>query len=234
MSSHGVVTYLCPFCGLELAVSDAAAACVYCGTRVEGDYVCARGHCICEACRLADPPELIAAACAHSVTPDPRKTADLIMRHPSWPAHGPQHHLLVAPVLLTALGAAGVLPRAAALLPAALERCAGIPAGACASRGDCGACAGAAAALSLLLRAGFASGRERNLVLETMAAGLLLLAGQGAGRCCKQSVYAALEAAEQTLASELGIRLDSPPRPCAFAAAVPDCRGKSCRYHEHA
>jgi hypothetical protein len=232
MSSHGVVTYLCPFCGLELNPSAGEAVCVYCGARVEGDYVCARGHYICEACRLASPPELVAAACGRSDATDPREIADLIMRHPAWPAHGPQHHLLVAPVLLATLGNAGHLPGAAALFPAALERSDGIPLGACASRGDCGACTGAAAALSILLKAGFASGRERNLVLETLAAGLLLLAGQGKGRCCKQSVYAAIEAAGKIMSAELGIQLSLRPRPCAFAAVIPDCRKESCRYYE--
>jgi hypothetical protein len=232
MTGHRDTTYFCPFCESELVESAAEATCVYCGIRNRGDWVCQRDHYICEACRLASPQELIAAACAHTGSADPREIADLIMRHPSWCNHGPQHHLLVAPVLLAALGNAGHLGEAANRLPAALKRSAGIPPGACATRGDCGACTGAAAALSILLKAGYASGRERNLVLRTLAAGLLLLAEQGEGRCCKQSVYTALEAAGQILTAELDIRLASPSRPCVFAARIPDCRRESCRYYE--
>ena len=130
-------------------------------------------------------------------------------------------------MLLAALGNAGHLSEAANRLPAALKRSAGIPPGACATRGDCGACTGAAAALSILLKAGYASGAERNLVLRTLAAGLLLLAEQGEGRCWKQSVYTALEAAGRIRTAELDIRLDSPPRSCVFAAGIPDCRRES-------
>jgi hypothetical protein len=232
MDGRGQVGYACPFCGQVLKQSGGEAVCAYCGDLAAGDWVCPQGHYICETCRLASPRELIAIACGRSGSTNPREIADLIMRHPNWHDHGPAHHLLVAPVLLTALGNAGRLPGAADLLSAALKRSDGIPLGACASRGDCGACTGAAAALALLLKATYGSGRERNLVLKTLATGLLLLAGQGEGRCCKQSVYAGLEAAGQILSAEMGIRLALQPQPCVFAARIPDCRGESCRYHE--
>lgn len=222
--------FLCPICGQELREAHAWLACSFCGILEEGEWGCPNGHSQCEGCRLAEPAEIIERVCAQSQESDPVQIADLLMSHPSFHAYGPEHHLLVAPVLLAALRNIG-RPINAEKIEMALRRLADIPVAVCASRGDCGAAVGVGCALSLVTGATIHSGRERSLALRGTAHALERLADLGGSRCCKQSVYASIEEGCRLFREELGLELPSHTIQCRFAAKSPECRKDRCVYY---
>lgn len=224
------MSYPCVVCGGELAEVDTVTACTFCGRESPAHYLCAAGHHICEECQLADWPQVVERVCAGTRERDPAAIANLIMKHPMAVMHSPQHHILVAPVMLAALHNRGLRPLRPGRLPSAIKRTQGIPFGACGTRGECGAAMGVGALVSILTGATYKKDRERSLALQAAAEALLAIAEAGGPRCCKQSVYVALETASAFLKRELGIDLPVEPR-CEFAARNGECKKERCRYY---
>lgn len=220
----------CFLCGGVLEPVSAVAVCTFCGQEAPAQLLCAAGHHICEECQLASWPEVVERVCAGSRQEDPAAIANLIMKHPMSVMHSPQHHILIAPVILAALHNRGLRPLKPGRLASAIERTVGIPLGVCGSRGECGAAVGAGAVVSILTGAGFMKDRERSLALQATAEALLAVARAGGPRCCKQSIYLTLETASRFLKNELDIDLPTAPR-CEFAARNPDCKQDRCLYY---
>lgn len=208
--------------------------CAYCGTHEETDWICPESfnHYICETCRLSIPGDVIETVCKHTSSNDAWEIATLIMKHPVFSQHGVEHHVLVAPVILTALMNNKQIEFDRDSVKGVLKRTADIPPGVCGSRGDCGASVGAGATVSILLKASFKSGKERSLVMKTTANAMLKLAKMGGGRCCKQSVYAAIETCKDILKQELNLELVIGRNTCSFSGLIADCKMKECPYYE--
>ena len=224
------VAFCCSLCGTELLESSQLQICSYCGAEEECEWLCPRGHYVCEECRTASPEEAIERTCLATTNPDPVGIVDLIMKHPVFSQHGPEHHLLVAPAILAALRNQGH-PVKEGAIRVALHRMADIPVAVCGTRGDCGACAGLGCAVSLLTGATFRSDRERSLALRGTARALTHVAQLGGPRCCKQSVYGTLDAAAGFLSSELGITFPvSAAIHCAFPEVTEECKRERCVY----
>ncbi len=223
------MNYPCVICETELIAEEGLAVCSFCGQESLMEYRCPHGHAVCEDCQLATPVQVIERVCAGTREQDPVAIANLIFKHPGMIMHGPYHHQLIAPVLLTALSNSGQIAFQPADLPAALKRTADIPAAVCGLRGDCGAAAGAGAAVSILTKATYLKDRERSLALQATAAALLAIAEAGGPRCCKQSVYLTLETTAEFLSRELNLKLPLQVH-CESAARNAECKGERCRY----
>lgn len=224
------VAFYCPLCGVELLEKSRLQTCSYCGAEERCEWLCPQGHYVCESCRTASSEEIIERLCVATTNPDPLEIVDLIMKHPVFNQHGPEHHLLVAPTILAALRNQGCSVRKGAIR-AALRRMGDIPVGVCGTRGDCGACAGLGCAVSLLTGATFRSDRERSLALRGTARALMDAAQLGGPRCCKQSVYATLQAAAGFMSSELGVAfVVSDVIHCAFSQVTEECKRERCVY----
>lgn len=224
------MSYLCVVCGEQLEQVDTTARCTFCGNDFHAQYICAHGHGICDECQGADWPAVVERVCEGSRETDPATIVNLIMRHPMSIMHSPQHHILVAPAVLAALRNKGVLELKPGRLASAIERTQGIPLGACGTRGECGAAVSVGALVSILTGASFAKNRERSLALEATAEALLTIADAGGPRCCKQSVYLALETAAVFLTEELNLDLSVDPH-CEFAARNDMCKQERCKYY---
>lgn len=225
------MAYRCSVCRADLVERPSRGACSFCGREEPSDWSCPNGHLVCEACRAAEPEELVTRVAAAARETNPVAVAERILTHPAFGASGPEHHLVPAASILAALRNAGHLAVSPDGLAGAVRRSAGVPLGACGSRGDCGACVGAGAAVAVALRADVPSAAERAVVLRATARALSRLADLAGVRCCKQAVYAALEAAAATLAEARGWRLEIPPIRCPFPKRNPDCKGGECPYH---
>jgi len=223
------MSYHCAVCGGKLERVDTSAICTFCGQETPAKYLCAAGHHICEACQLADWPQVVERVCEGSHETDPAAIVNLIMKHPMSVMHSPQHHIVVTPAVLSALRNAGLRPLSPGRLASAIERTKGIPLGACGTRGECGAATSVGALVSILTGATFQKDRERSLALQASAESLLAIAQAGGPRCCKQSVYLALETASIFLKRELELDLPVHPR-CEFAARNEDCKKERCKY----
>lgn len=222
--------YGCFWCGGPVEQVEATAVCIFCGSEAPARYLCAEKHHICEECQLAAWPQVVERVCAGSRLQDPADIANLIMRHPMSIMHSPQHHILVAGVVLAALNNRGLRPLKPGRLASAIERTRDIPLGVCGSRGECGAAIGAGTVVSILTGASFMKDRERSLALQATAEALLAIARAGGPRCCKQSVYLTLEATSDFLKRELELELPVQPH-CEFAARNPDCKQERCQYY---
>ena len=220
----------CVLCGGELEPADCAAVCAFCGRETPTQYLCAAGHHICEECQLADWPQVVERVCESTRERDPSAIVNLIMRHPMSVMHSPQHHILVTPAMLAALRNGGLRPLKPGRLASAIERTRGIPLGACGTRGECGAAVGVGALVSVLTGATYSKDRERSLALQATAEALLAIASAGGPRCCKQSVYLALETAALFLRREVDLGLPVEPR-CEFAERNEECKKERCRYY---
>ncbi len=225
--------FVCPVCGERLQEHTGVAACSFCEKAEKADLVCPHGHYQCEQCRLAGPSEIIERVCRHTRSSDPVEIVNLVMRHPSFNDHGCEHHELVAPAVLASLENRGLARVDQAMVRRAMKRTQGIPYGACGSLGACGACVSAGVAISLLSKATFRSDRERALTLTATSSALQRLADMGGARCCKQSVYAALEAAMHMMEATLGLSLwKRDAIRCLFSRDVDDCKQERCPYYE--
>ncbi len=224
------MAYFCAVCGAELKQADVLAECTFCRRQTQAQYLCPNGHHICEECQLSDWPQVVVRVCEATDETDPAVMVNLIMKHPMSVMHSPQHHILVAPAALAALSNHGLYPLKPGRLATAIERTKGIPLGACGTRGECGAAVGVGTLVSILLGATFQKDRERSLALQATAETLLAIAEAGGPRCCKQSVYLALETASHFLKRELNINLPVNPR-CEFAARNAECKKERCRYY---
>jgi hypothetical protein len=223
------MSYRCVVCGGELEQVDTVAACTFCGHEAPAQYLCSAGHHICEECQLADWPQVVERVCEGTRERDPVAIANLIMKHPMAVMHSPQHHILVAPVVLAALRNNGLRPLKPGRLASAIERTRGIPLGTCGTRGECGAAVGVGALVSILTGATYSKDRERSLALQATAEALLAIAAAGGPRCCKQSVYLSLETASTFLKRELDLDLLIQTH-CEFAACNDECKKERCRY----
>jgi DNA-directed RNA polymerase subunit RPC12/RpoP len=222
--------YLCSLCGSALLEEERLQTCTYCGTEEECEWLCPQGHYVCEDCRAASPEEIIERTSLATSDPDPVAITELIMKHAVFREHGPAHHLLVAPVILAALRNQGH-PAKDSSIRAALHRMKDIPVAVCGTRGDCGAAVGLGCAVSLLTGATFRSDHERSQALRATARALVRVAENGGPRCCKQSVYATLEAAALFLNSELGIAFATPGHiRCPFSHTTEECKKERCAY----
>ena len=226
------MVFRCPICSAELVEQHARATCSYCRTSEEAEWLCPGGHFQCEECRCAEPSALVARACAAAVGADPFQIATLIMQHSSFTQAGPEHHLIVAPVVLAAMRnhVADCVPASAAT--DAIARAIGIPLGACASRGDCGGAVGAGIAVSIASGATPVRGKQRSMVLRASACASLALADMGGVRCCKQAVFCGIETAWSAIRTSLVAALPELARPvCAFSGRQKDCKSEACPYH---
>jgi len=224
------MSYHCTVCDGELEQMDTVAVCTFCGHETPAQYLCSAGHHICEACQLADWPQVVERVCEGSRETDPAAIVNLVMKHPMSVMHSPQHHIIVAPAVLAALRNKGLFQLTPGRLESAIKRTQGIPLGACGMRGECGAAAGVGALVSILTGADFKKDRERSLALQGSAEALLAIAQAGGPRCCKQSVYLALETASIFFKRELNLDLSVNPR-CDFAARNEECKKERCRFY---
>jgi len=224
------MSYRCVVCGGEQEQVDTVATCTFCGHEAHAQYLCAARHHICEECQLADWPQVVERVCEGTSERDPTAIVNLIMRHPMAIMHGPQHHILIAPAVLAALRNSGLRPLKPGRLASAIDRTLSIPLGACGTRGDCGAAVSVGALVSILTGATYKKDRERSLAMQATAEANLAIAFAGGRRCCKQSVYLALETAIVFLKREL--HLDLPVDPCCeFAERNEECNQERCRYY---
>ena len=224
------MSYICVICGGELKHVDTVAVCTFCGQETPARYLCADGHHICEECQLADWPHVVERVCEGSREKDPTAIVNLIMKHPMSVMHSPQHHIMVTPAVLAALRNSGLRPLNSGRLATAIERTQGIPLASCGVRGECGAAICVGTVVSILTGATYLKDRERSLALEASAEALLAIAWAGGPRCCKQSVYLALETTSIFLKRELDLDLPLKPH-CEFTSRNEECKKERCRYY---
>ena len=226
--------FSCSICNEKLQNYDGKTKCFFCETKYKADWKCENGHYICDECRIAEPVEIIKRVCKNTKLVNPYEIADKIMLHQSFNDHGIEHHYLVAPVILASLKNnkkiknLNIINR---IISSSIKKIKDIPYGVCGSRGDCGACVSAGAAMGTILKSSYKKAPERSKVLSTTAKCLQKLANYGGIRCCKQSVYASIETFFELYYKEYeNFKLKTPI--CKFSDRIDICKKEKCPYYD--
>ncbi len=206
-------------------------SCSFCEKIEHTDWSCSNNHFVCEDCRLADPDDLIIRVTEVISFTNPFDIANIIMHHPTFRSHGIEHHLVVAPSIIVALNNAKLIDVPENRIKSAIKRTINIPYGSCGSRGDCGASIGSGVTVSLITRATYKSEKERALVMEATGKSLIALANKGGTRCCKESVYSAIESTLTFLNEQKLITFPQPNFSCEFKY-INECKKEQCTYYE--
>lgn len=227
--------FLCSLCKTRMLVSSETVDCTFCGKKEKADYVCPKGHYVCEDCRLASAEKLVRKVCEVTRETDPMKIAVMLMKHPTMEMHGPDHHYLISCALLAALRNLGKFEIGKLEFDQAVTRGKRVLLGSCGLWGVCGSAAAVGIAVSVVTKATMMSDKERSLSMQAVSEVLSEIAEIGGPRCCKASTFAALETAAKFFERTLGIRFSAleNPRPCYFKALNDKgCLGERCPYYK--
>jgi hypothetical protein len=223
----------CGICGAPLIYSseDRVIKCNICGKEASARIYCPRGHYVCDDCHSRGTQELLRKILSHSRSTSPLEILELVMSNPEVPMHGPEHHILVPAVIVTAVKNAGY-PVPENALEEAIKRGSQVPGGWCGLFGDCGAAVGVGIAVSVLTRATPLTGKPRSLAMRATSEALHRICDDGP-RCCKRSSRQALETAIRFLDEHLGFRLDKMNGIiCTYPERNKECIREACPYFQ--
>ena len=224
----------CMICGEELAYLTKAipVMCVYCNKEETANIHCPSGHYVCNECHASDSLKIITGFCLSSDSKNPMEMARTIMKHPTMPMHGPEHHAMIAGVLVTAFkNLTGKVTDED--IKEAIRRGATVPGGYCGLYGADAAAIAAGIALSTIMKATPLSDYERRTANMMTSRALAAIAVNRGVRCCKRSTYASIESAIQYFKEVLGAELEHIPvsrLKCEHSHRNKQCSHADCRY----
>lgn len=221
----------CMLCGARLHYEETPRVmrCALCGREAQTNAWCEAGHYICDACHAQDASDVIEAFCLTKKTDDPAAMAREVMKHPKINMHGPEHHFLVAAVLLGASSAAGAEFDLKQALQTARSRAKNVPGGMCGFCGTCGAAVGAGIYASVFLHATPLSEKTWSMSNLMTAACLKTIGENGGPRCCKRDVFLALRSAVDFANEHFSLRMkNSDGRICTFYMRNQECKKRAC------
>ncbi|KCZ72752.1 hypothetical protein ANME2D_01186 [Candidatus Methanoperedens nitroreducens] len=225
----------CMICGEELAYLTAAigATCTYCGRAESANIHCPSGHYVCNECHARDSIQIITRFCQNSGSTNPMEMAKTIMKHPTMPMHGPEHHAMIAAVLVTAYkNLTGKVTDEE--IKEAIRRGATVPGGYCGLYGADAAAIATGIAMSTILKASPLTDHERRTANMMTSRALAAIAINRGVRCCKRSTFAAIESAIQYFREVLGTELEHTPvskLKCEHSSRNKQCARADCRYY---
>ncbi len=220
----------CLVCGAPLEYLETATHldCHYCGRPLPASARCSAGHFVCDACHCEDAVAAIRSICAAATETDMVELMVRLRAHPAVAVHGPEHHVLVPAVIVTAARNAG-LELDGGHLDTAITRGRTIAGGACAFMGACGAAIGVGAGFSTVLGATPYQGERRQLVQQLVGRALARVAAFPAARCCQRDCWLALQEATASSEDVLGVHLPAAaPLVCSQLAENSECLGAGC------
>ena len=225
----------CMVCGEELAYLTKAmpVTCTYCGKSESANIHCSSGHYVCNECHASDSIKIITQFCLSSTSRNPMEMAKTIMKHPVMPMHGPEHHAMIAGVLVAAYKNTG--GRATdEEIKEAIRRGSTVPGGYCGLYGADAAAIATGIAMSIILNASPLTDYERRTANIMTSRALAAIASNRGARCCKRSTFAAIEAATQYFREVLGVELEHIPASklkCEHSHRNKQCSYADCRYY---
>ncbi len=203
----------CMVCGAPLAytTSEVKRICAICGTVGSSNACCANDHYVCDDCHKAEAQTLVERICLSSSETDMIALMKAIRSHAFFPVHGPEHHGMVAGVVLSAYRNLGgkVTDDAISL---GIQRGGRVSGGACAFMGACGGALGVGIAFGLILESSPVKAEARQMVQEVTKEALAKIASFKAARCCQRDTWLGLRTAAELSGQYLPISLPRKPR----------------------
>ena len=222
----------CVICGKPLRYEAAARpmTCAICGKEFESNCACEDGHFVCDACHERASIAFFVPFLLQSREKDPLRLLEQVVALPRVHLHGPEHHVIVPCVLLTAYRNNGGELELDSALREAVRRASQVPGGACGYWGVCGAAAGAGIYFSILLGSNPLHRDAWPFPQKLVARCLDDIAALGGPRCCKRTTRLAVRRAAAFTEEFLGIDMPIGKVLCRYAGKNRECIGDDCPY----
>lgn len=223
----------CVICGAPLVYHEGQRemVCAVCGRTFSSNAECVNGHYVCDACHM-NGLGMVKAACMSSKSVDPVEIVTGLMRLPGIHMHGPEHHVMVGSVLLTAYRNCGGDIDLGRALDEMAARGRQVPGGVCGLWGSCGAAISCGIAYSIITGSSPLSGETWGRCNMMTSRCLEAIGSVGGPRCCKRDSFSALRAASEYIGETLGVRMSASKPVCTFSSGNPQCLGGACPYHQ--
>lgn len=226
----------CLVCGKPLIYFDKPKSmeCEYCHNTFESYASCEDGHFICDNCHAEKGIDAVIKICLDSDSKNPIEILQKIMDSPYIYMHGPEHHIMVGAVLLTAYkNSGGDIDLKDALLEMK-SRGSKYPGGSCGYWGCCGAAVSTGMFFSIITKTTPLSAKtwgQGNLITSEA---LKAIGEIGGPRCCKRNSFTAIISAVEFVKKHLGIEMELPDKIiCSHYAKNKQCLGKKCPYNKN-
>lgn len=207
--------------------------CIMCHKTFESYASCEDGHFVCDECHAKKGIDMVMEECKNSASKNPITLLQKLMEDPYIYMHGPEHHVMVGAVLLTAYHNCGGEIDLDEALEEMKQRGSQYPGGSCGLWGACGAAVSTGMFMSIITKATPLTGKSWRMSNEMTAKALEEIAKLGGPRCCKRNSFTAVKAAVEYAKENLGIVMELPEKIlCDFSAENKQCLKKHCPYHK--
>ena len=221
----------CLICGKPLSYSGHSEekVCAVCRKTAVSNAVCDAGHFVCDRCHSVGAASLIPLF-LRSGEKSPAKLLQMAFEQPQTHMHGPEHHTIVACVLLTAYCNNGGTLDLQKALGEAVKRGAQVPGGTCGFWGACGAAVSAGIYASIVTGSNPLNKEMWQLPQRLTAECLSNIAEVGGPRCCKRTSRIAADTAIIFTSDTLGVTMPKESGACTFSAGNMECLKSYCPY----
>lgn len=222
----------CIVCGKELVYWDKARRlrCSICGREFETNCACEDGHFVCDACHARASVAFFVPWLLASEEKDPLQLLEQVVALPRVHLHGPEHHVIVPCVLLTAYRNNGGEIELESALSEAVRRASNVPGGACGYWGVCGAAVGAGIYLSIVLGSNPLHRDAWPIPQKLVSECLADISAIGGPRCCKRTTRLAVLRAAAFTTENLGVEMSAGKVLCRYAGKNRECIGADCPF----
>lgn len=221
----------CMICGARLDYSGTRTdevSCHYCGVKKVAEVICEAGHFVCDACHSKDSAGIIKKYLLSTKETDMAIMLETLRCHPGIPVHGPEHHAMVAGIVVASYLNI-IRGNNEGMIIKAMERGAGIAGGSCGFSGVCGAASGVGIGFAVILDSSPVNPRARKAVQSAVKEVLGEIARLEASRCCQRDSWIALKKASDISEGFLGVKLVCDRViECRQYADNEDCIGNEC------
>ena len=221
----------CLLCGAPLIYQEESQEmeCAVCHKKFYSNAACANGHFVCDRCHSGLNPNYLQLL-KSSGEKDPLILLEQTMDLPGVHLLGPEHHIILPCVLLTAYKNCGGQLDYPVAIKEAFRRGKQIPGGVCGYMGTCGAAVGAGIYASLTLGSNplkdIVWGKAQGLTARC----LQRIAECGGVRCCKRTTRLAVEEAVAWTKETFNIEMPLSNTPCRFWEKIHECSYGDCPF----
>lgn len=220
----------CVICGKPLVYGKARIMnCALCGKVFQAGAACEAGHYVCDKCHAGGVAQTLEMLKKSRET-DPVKLFLQAAAIPGVHMHGPEHHVIVPAVLLTAYSNLVEGFDLNAALEEALRRGGQVPGGACGSWGVCGAAIGAGIYAGIVTGSDPLSPEHWKEPIGLSSRCLTEIARVGGVRCCKRTGRLAIEQAALWTRKNLGVDMPCSRPRCGYSGINKECLRQACPF----
>ena len=222
----------CLLCGKPLVYfkETRPLRCAVCGKEAQANCACEDGHFVCDSCHADSSIAFFVPLLLAGRERDPLALFEQVVALRQVHMHGPEHHIIVPCVLLTAYRNNGGAIDLEKALREAVRRASQVPGGACGYWGVCGAAAGAGIYMSILLGSNPVHKEAWPLPQRLAADCLNAIAEVGGPRCCKRTCRLAISRAAAFTEELLGVEMPLGKVSCRYFRTNRECLYRDCPY----